>query len=69
MRSKPVQWLMAAALISMIAAPGWAQPELVGEAHASQGDRATTQARPGVVPNETGVVITVVITLAEALTR
>lgn len=30
MRSKPVQWLMAAALLSTIAIPGWAQPELVG---------------------------------------
>lgn len=30
MKSKPVQWLMAAALLSMIALPGWAQPELVG---------------------------------------
>lgn len=30
MRSKPVQWLMAAALLSTIALPGWAQPELVG---------------------------------------
>ncbi|MEA2559125.1 MAG: hypothetical protein QOH06_629 [Acidobacteriota bacterium] len=30
MRSKPVQWLMAAALLSTIAVPGWAQPELVG---------------------------------------
>lgn len=30
MRSKPVRWLMAAALLSTIAIPGWAQPELVG---------------------------------------
>src|SRR5689334_13374615 len=30
MRSKPVQWLMAAALLSTIAVPGWAQPDLVG---------------------------------------
>lgn len=30
MRSKPVQWLMVAALLSTIAVPGWAQPELVG---------------------------------------
>jgi hypothetical protein len=30
MRSKPVQWLLAAALISTFAIPGWAQPELVG---------------------------------------
>lgn len=30
MKSKPVQWLMAAALLLTIAAPGWAQPELVG---------------------------------------
>ena len=30
MRSKPVRWLMAAALLSTISIPGWAQPELVG---------------------------------------
>ncbi|MFL6199926.1 MAG: hypothetical protein ACJ76J_12160 [Thermoanaerobaculia bacterium] len=30
MKSKPVQWLVAAALLLTIAAPGWAQPELVG---------------------------------------
>jgi hypothetical protein len=30
MRSKPVQWLMAAALLATVAVPGWAQPELVG---------------------------------------
>lgn len=30
MRSKPVQWLLAAALLLVSSLPGWAQPELVG---------------------------------------
>lgn len=40
MRSKPVRWLMAAALLSTIAVPGWAQPELVGgEFQVNQNDK------------------------------
>ena len=40
MRSKPVQWLMAAALLSTISVPGWAQPELVGgEFQVNQNDK------------------------------
>lgn len=31
MRSKPVQWLLAIALLFTVSVPGWAQPELVGE--------------------------------------
>lgn len=41
MKSKPVQWLMAVALLSTIAVPGWAQAELVGgEFKVNQNDKA-----------------------------
>lgn len=54
MRSKPVQWLMAAALLSTIAIPGWAQPELVGgEIKVSQGSRAR-QVKPQVAFGPSG---------------
>src|SRR5688572_9028871 len=31
MRSKPVQWLVAGALLFACAVPGWAQPDLIGD--------------------------------------
>ena len=53
MRSKPVQWLMAAALLSTIAIPGWAQPELVGgEFKVNQND--SRQLSPQVASSPSG---------------
>jgi hypothetical protein len=53
MKSKPVQWLLAAALL-VIAVPGWAQPELVGgEFKVSQSSRSR-QVKPQVAFNPSG---------------
>ena len=54
MRSKPVQWLMAAALLSTIAIPGWAQPELVGGEFQVNQNNVPRQLKPQVAFSPSG---------------
>ncbi len=54
MRSKPVQWLMAAALLSTIAIPGWAQAELVGGEFQVNQNNIPRQLSPQVASSPSG---------------
>jgi len=54
MKSKPVQWLMAAALILAIAVPGWAQPDLVGGEFRVNQNNQPRQLKPQVAFSPSG---------------
>ena len=54
MKFKPVQWLMAAALILAIAVPGWAQPDLVGGEFRVNQNNQPRQLKPQVAFSPSG---------------
>ena len=59
MRSKPVQWLAAAALLVTFSTPGWAQPELVGEEFQVNINKDTRQLVPVAAYGPSGVSLVV----------
>lgn len=59
MRSKPVQWLAAAALLVTFSTPGWAQPELVGEEFQVNTNKDTRQLVPVAAYGPSGISLVV----------
>lgn len=59
MRSKPVQWLAAAALLVTFSTPGWAQAELVGEEFQVNTNKDTRQLVPVAAYGPSGVSLVV----------
>lgn len=59
MRSKPVQWLAAAALLVTFTTPGWAQPQLLGEEFQVNTNKDTRQLVPVAAFGPSGIALVV----------